>query len=82
MTNFWLLGLTQEEFDEMPYDRAHIILVEANDEDEARQVATKEHDEFCDPLYKGIWLDNNRTIAQKLEITGSPKFIAEYGWPS
>lgn len=73
--SFWMLEITDEEFNDMPYDKTHMVLVEATSSDEARKLAYEEDSDE-------MWLDASRTTSTELVQSGVSKVINSFGFGS
>jgi hypothetical protein len=76
---FFLLQITDKEFNEMPYDRTHMVLVEAGNESGACGWADIQ---FPSSDYPGIWDDKSRTTCTELVETKELRVVGSFAMGS
>jgi hypothetical protein len=73
----FMLEITTDEFDDNPYDKTHMVIVEAEDNVKARLVAANG---FTDEAE--MWLSPKRSTVSELTTEGAARILKDFGWGS
>lgn len=77
--SIFILEISSSEFSEMPYDRIHLLVVEATNEENARRIAYQYDSDY----YSTSWIDPERSSCKLIsELPSKNGILKSWGWGS